>query len=130
MSNFMPPVQEAFIRDRSVVSAAGVAISAVEKLGPETSRHFDCDPTTGEVLWFPAPPMHVARTPSPRHRLEYLHFLAQKYRPEASEEMLGTQAVMNVYTKDHSDVSVDRKKVEHVSASETIREALRSVVPS
>jgi hypothetical protein len=85
--------------DRSVVAAAGVAVSSVEKLGPEISaflfcglwlsligvrvaRHFERDPTTGEVLWFPGPPMHVARAPPPRHRLEYLHFLAKKYRPD------------------------------------------------
>ncbi|KAJ7871259.1 hypothetical protein B0H13DRAFT_2061176 [Mycena leptocephala] len=68
--------------DRSVVAAAGVAVSSVEKLGPEITRHFERDPTTGEVLWFPGPPMHVARAPPPRHRLEYLHFLAKKYRPD------------------------------------------------
>ncbi|KAJ7474229.1 hypothetical protein FB451DRAFT_1398217 [Mycena latifolia] len=44
--------------DRSVVSAAGMAVTTVEKLAPETKRHFERDPTTGEVLWFPGPPMH------------------------------------------------------------------------
>ncbi|KAF8185074.1 hypothetical protein K438DRAFT_1068889 [Mycena galopus ATCC 62051] len=71
--------------DRSVVAAGGVAISAVEKLEPDTTRHFERDPTTGEVLWFPGPPMNVARVPPPRHRLEYLHFLATKYRPELAK---------------------------------------------
>ncbi|KAJ7715224.1 hypothetical protein B0H14DRAFT_3633665 [Mycena olivaceomarginata] len=51
--------------DRSVVTAGGVAVSAVDKLGPETTRHFERDPTTGEVLWFPGPPLHVARAPPP-----------------------------------------------------------------
>ncbi|KAJ7082822.1 hypothetical protein C8R43DRAFT_322842 [Mycena crocata] len=71
--------------DRSVVSAGGVAVASTEKLGPETARHFERDPMTGEVLWFPGPPMHVARAPPPRHRLEYLHFLAKKYNPEVVE---------------------------------------------
>ncbi|KAJ6515483.1 hypothetical protein C8R45DRAFT_956656 [Mycena sanguinolenta] len=72
--------------DRSVVTAGGVAVSAVEKLGPEMTRHFERDPATGEMLWFPGPPLHVARVPPPRHRLEYLHFLAAKYRPEIKRE--------------------------------------------
>ncbi|KAJ7159464.1 hypothetical protein C8R46DRAFT_1286644 [Mycena filopes] len=70
--------------DRSVVSAAGQALSGVpSKLGDDVVRHFERDPATGEVLWFPALPMHsVARVPPPQHRLEYLAFLAKKYRPE------------------------------------------------
>ncbi|KAJ7720297.1 hypothetical protein DFH07DRAFT_308727 [Mycena maculata] len=77
--------KQGVVVDRSVVSAAGVAVTAVEKLGPETTRHFERDPTTGEVLWFPGPPLHVSRVPPPRHRLEYLHFLARKYNPEVEE---------------------------------------------
>ncbi|KAI5117803.1 hypothetical protein M0805_004563 [Coniferiporia weirii] len=68
--------------DRSVVAAAGgasvLANSFVEKLPPETARHFDRDPETNEVLWFPGPPNDVARAVPPRHSLEYLHFLAMK----------------------------------------------------
>ncbi|KAJ7259793.1 hypothetical protein C8J57DRAFT_1720338 [Mycena rebaudengoi] len=71
--------------DRSVVSAGGLAVSAMEKLSAETTKHFERDPQTGEVLWFPGPPMHVARAPPPRHRLEYLHFLAKKYNPDFPE---------------------------------------------
>ncbi|KAF7355663.1 hypothetical protein MSAN_01484100 [Mycena sanguinolenta] len=56
--------------DRSVVTAGGVAVSAVEKLGPEITRHFERDPATGEMLWFPGPPLHVARVPPPRHRVK------------------------------------------------------------
>ncbi|KAJ6613954.1 hypothetical protein B0H10DRAFT_2046825 [Mycena sp. CBHHK59/15] len=77
--------KQGVIVDRSVVSAAGVAVSAVEKLGSETTRHFERDPSTGELLWFPGPPMHLSRAPPPRHRLEYLHFLAKKYNPEFVE---------------------------------------------
>ncbi|KAJ7663504.1 hypothetical protein B0H17DRAFT_1184905 [Mycena rosella] len=51
-----------------------------------TERHFERDFTTGEVLWFPGPPTHVARAPPPRHRLEYLHFLARKYHPQPELE--------------------------------------------
>ncbi|KAJ7677990.1 hypothetical protein DFH06DRAFT_1422389 [Mycena polygramma] len=77
-----PTPQQRVLVDRSVVSAGGMAVSATEKLAPETARRFERDAATGEVLWFPGPPMHVARAPPPRHRLEYLHFLARKYRPE------------------------------------------------
>ncbi|KAJ7139124.1 hypothetical protein C8R44DRAFT_847280 [Mycena epipterygia] len=77
--------KQGVVVDRSVVSAGGVAVTAVEKLPPETTRHFERDPTTGEVIWFPGPPMHVSRAPPPRHRLEYLHFLAKKYNPELAE---------------------------------------------
>ncbi|KAK7062069.1 hypothetical protein R3P38DRAFT_3251433 [Favolaschia claudopus] len=76
------PKKQTVIVDRSVVSAGGVAVTSMEKLGPETTRHFERDPTTGEMLWFPGPPMHMARPPPPRHRLEYLNFLANKYKPE------------------------------------------------
>ncbi|KAJ7433426.1 RSC complex protein [Mycena galericulata] len=78
--------KQSVVVDRSVVSAAGVAVSAVEKLGPETTRHFERDPTTGELLWFAGPPMHVARVPPPRHRLEYLYFRARKYNPQIENE--------------------------------------------
>ncbi|KAJ7228674.1 hypothetical protein GGX14DRAFT_414207 [Mycena pura] len=71
--------------DRSVVTAGGQAVSAMEKLPPETRRHFERDAMTGEVLWFPGPPMHASRAPPPRHRLEYLHFLAKAYNPEVAE---------------------------------------------
>ncbi|KAJ6478877.1 hypothetical protein DFH09DRAFT_1341774 [Mycena vulgaris] len=38
--------------------------------------------------------MHVSRAPPPRHRLEYLHFLAKKYTPElAGSEPEGTPLV-------------------------------------
>ncbi|KZT09072.1 uncharacterized protein LAESUDRAFT_723382 [Laetiporus sulphureus 93-53] len=65
--------------DTSILNAAGGANNVLlEKLPPETARHFDRDPVTNEVLWFAAPPMDLARTPTPRHSLAYLHFLASK----------------------------------------------------
>ncbi|KAJ6478872.1 hypothetical protein DFH09DRAFT_1341768 [Mycena vulgaris] len=87
--------KQGVVVDRLIVSAVGVAITAVtEKLAPETARHFERDPTTGEVLWFPGPPIHVSRAPPPCHRLEYLHFLAKKYTQElAGPEPEGTSLV-------------------------------------
>jgi len=65
--------------DRSITAAAGSGSHAqVEKLPPETTKHFDRDPETNEVLWFSAPPMNIARIPPPKHSITYLHFLATK----------------------------------------------------
>ncbi|CAK5268793.1 unnamed protein product [Mycena citricolor] len=64
--------------DRSVVTAGGAAVSTVEKLSTETTRHFERDPLSGEMFWFPGPPLPMTKPQAPRHRLEYLHFLAKK----------------------------------------------------
>ncbi|KAF8912444.1 hypothetical protein CPB85DRAFT_1200583, partial [Mucidula mucida] len=50
----------------------------VEKLPPETTQYFQRDPTTNELIWFPAPPVNVASPSMPKHSLAYLHFRAQK----------------------------------------------------
>lgn len=42
------------------------------------AKHFDRDPVTNEVLWFPAPPVDIARPTKPKYSLTYLHFLATK----------------------------------------------------
>ncbi|KAJ6509067.1 hypothetical protein DFH09DRAFT_1100895 [Mycena vulgaris] len=78
--------------------AAASPWPATEEAGrgrrPVDPRHFERDPTTGEVLWFPGPPIHVSRAPPPCHRLEYLHFLAKKYTQElAGPEPEGTSLV-------------------------------------
>ncbi|TFK38725.1 RSC complex protein [Crucibulum laeve] len=74
--------------DRSITAAVGgtavLANAYAEKLPPETTRHFDRDPETNEVLWFAAPPLNVARAHPPKHSLTYLHFLAKK-RKEQTE---------------------------------------------
>ena len=44
--------------------------------------YFDRSPETNEVLWFAAPPLHVARAPVVKHSLAYLAYLAGK-RKEA-----------------------------------------------
>jgi chromatin structure-remodeling complex subunit RSC1/2 len=49
------------------------------------AKHFDRDTQTGELLWFSAPPVNIARDPGPRHSLAYLHFLAKK-RKEGGDE--------------------------------------------
>jgi len=76
--------------DRSVVTAAGGLHALghgahIEKLPAETAKHFDRDPETNEVLWFPAPPVDIARPTKPKYSLAYLHFLATKRKREDAE---------------------------------------------
>ncbi|CAL1696787.1 unnamed protein product [Somion occarium] len=72
--------------DRSLMTGAGLVGSNVvtEKLPPETTRHFDRDPQTNEVLWFAAPPIDIALPPVPKYSLAYLHHLARKRKREAA----------------------------------------------
>ncbi|KAG6817289.1 hypothetical protein H0H87_010631 [Tephrocybe sp. NHM501043] len=72
--------------DRSVLTAAGALAAGAhtEKLPAETAKHFDRDPATNEVLWFPAPPIDMARPSKPKYSLAYLHFLAMKRKRELS----------------------------------------------
>ncbi|KAI6137126.1 hypothetical protein F5141DRAFT_995662 [Pisolithus sp. B1] len=67
-------------KDRTMLTAAGnlSVPPVVDKLPPETTKHFDRSPETNEVLWFGAPPLNVARPPPVKHSLTYLHFLARK----------------------------------------------------
>ncbi|EEB87089.1 hypothetical protein MPER_15715 [Moniliophthora perniciosa FA553] len=58
----------------------------IEKLPSDTTRHFDRDPETNQVLWFATPPLNIAPTPKPRHSLAYLHFLAAKRKRESQED--------------------------------------------
>ncbi|OJA10610.1 hypothetical protein AZE42_09931 [Rhizopogon vesiculosus] len=71
-------------RDRTMLAAAGTLTvpPIVDKLSPDTTKHFDRSPDTNELFWFAAPPMNVAQTPPPRHSLAYLHFLATKRKNE------------------------------------------------
>lgn len=48
------------------------------------AKHFDRDPDTNEVLWFPAAPVDVAHAPKPRYSLAYLHFLAMQRKEDAT----------------------------------------------
>ncbi|KAF7322508.1 hypothetical protein HMN09_00029300 [Mycena chlorophos] len=135
------PKRNTFQLDRSVVTAGGVAVSATEKLPPETARHFERDTTTGEVLWFPGAPLQQARTPGARHTMRYLEFLANKYDPKPQKEE--EEAPVMVNGNGHAangdaempDVEAEpsppkRRRVEpetYISASEMIREAFASV---
>ncbi|KAG2147502.1 hypothetical protein DEU56DRAFT_909485 [Suillus clintonianus] len=71
-------------RDRTMLTAAGnlTVPPIVDKLPPETIKHFERSPDTNELFWFAAPPMNTARTPPPQHSLAYLHFLATKHKKE------------------------------------------------
>ncbi|KAJ7621067.1 hypothetical protein FB45DRAFT_838799 [Roridomyces roridus] len=117
------------IVDRSVVTAGGQAVTSVDKLPVETTRHFDRDANTGEVLWFSGPPMHMAREPPPRHSLEYLHFLARKYEPEIEEPKDDAETMVNGNgdVEMTSEPPAKRQKTEEtgfMSASERIRQVL------
>ncbi|KAG7090566.1 hypothetical protein E1B28_009674 [Marasmius oreades] len=76
--------------DRTVLTAAGGPALGnnvhVQKLPPETTRHFDRDPKTNEVLWFSSPPVNAAPAPTPRHSLAYLHFLAKKRKSDCQSD--------------------------------------------
>ncbi|KAJ7074234.1 hypothetical protein C8F01DRAFT_1099728 [Mycena amicta] len=125
------PKKNSYPADRSVVSAGGVAVTGIERLPPETARHFERDPTTGEVLWFPGPPLHLARAPGPRHTLQYLEFLANRYNPKlpTPETLSNGNGSVGASEEDATDdVKMEpppkRQKVEtYLSASELIRQA-------
>ncbi|KAF9527101.1 hypothetical protein CPB83DRAFT_856749 [Crepidotus variabilis] len=73
---------------KSIISAAGVTnMSFVEKLPPETSKLFDRDPETNEVLWFSAPPTNQPRPRGARHSLAYMQFIAAKRKNSLEESM-------------------------------------------
>ncbi|KAG7450923.1 uncharacterized protein BT62DRAFT_978771 [Guyanagaster necrorhizus] len=72
--------------DRSILFNSGLTLgnnARQEKLPPETTKHFDRDLETDEVLWFAAPPTNVAPAPVPKYSLAYLHFLATKRKNRA-----------------------------------------------
>lgn len=125
--------------DRSVITAVGGASAQgssiqVEKLPPETTKHFDRDPFTNEMLWFSAPPVDVARPPSTKHSLTYLHFLATKRKREREQQR--PDDVNGTITNsggEHEGVgdglesaSSKRPKVQH-EVQPTVREAMRKL---
>ncbi|KAF8627275.1 hypothetical protein AX17_006320 [Amanita inopinata Kibby_2008] len=115
--------QRANVSDRSIVTAAGgVAVlgsGQVERLPPETVKHFDRDSETNEVLWFAAPPMNVARVPAPQHSLTYLHYLAMK-RKHGEDESIAMDKDEKSLTK--------RGRTSHVlpTVTETLRAAMEN----
>ncbi|KAJ7596530.1 hypothetical protein C8J56DRAFT_917673 [Mycena floridula] len=106
--------------DRSVLmSAGGTALAnnfRTEKLSPEITKHFDRDPDTNELLWFPGAPVDLVRPAKPKHSLKYLHFLAMKRKREQEEDEW----------EDAMDV-VDDSKRQRVrpTVTETLRAILR-----
>lgn len=54
-------------------------------------KHCERDPDTGEVLWFAAPPVNVARAAQAKHSLTYLHYLAERKRKREEEEEEGKE---------------------------------------
>jgi len=75
------------LADRSVLTISGALALNIptEKLPRETAKHFDRDPETNEVLWFPAPPVDIARPTKAKYSLAYLHFLATKRKRDSAE---------------------------------------------
>ncbi|KAG1746902.1 hypothetical protein EDB19DRAFT_1688275 [Suillus lakei] len=112
-------------RDRTMLTAAGnlTVPPIVDKLPPETTKHFDRSPDTNELFWFAAPPMNAALTPPPQHSLAYLHFLATKHKKE-----LGADSVaMDV---DGEAASTGLSKQQHTVAPPTVSEILQATINS
>lgn len=112
-------------RDRTMLTAAGnlTVPPIVDKLPPETTKHFDRSPDTNELFWFAAPPMNTARTPPPQHSLAYLHFLAMKRKKE-----LGTGSdAMDV---DGEAASTGLSNRQHAVAPQTVSEILQAAIDS
>jgi chromatin structure-remodeling complex subunit RSC1/2 len=112
-------------RDRTMLTAAGnlTVPPIVDKLPPETTKHFDRSPDTNELFWFAAPPMNIARTPPPQHSMAYLHFLATKRKKELGA---GSDA-MNV---DDEAASIDLSNRRHTVAPPTVGEILQATINS
>ncbi|KZV81764.1 hypothetical protein EXIGLDRAFT_685606, partial [Exidia glandulosa HHB12029] len=77
--------------ERTVIGAAGGAANIqghaiVELLPPETTKLFDRDPETNQILWFSGPPVDMAHSRPPQHSLAYLDFLASKRKKRESGE--------------------------------------------
>ncbi|KAG5644139.1 hypothetical protein DXG03_009086 [Asterophora parasitica] len=103
--------------DRSVLAAAGALGPGahIEKLPAETAKHFERDPETNEVLWFPAMPVDMARPTKPNYSLEYLHFLATKRKRDGAEPEANSTNI---------DATSKRGRME---VPPTVTETLRSI---
>ncbi|QRW05872.1 bromodomain associated protein [Ceratobasidium sp. AG-Ba] len=81
-------------KDRSLMTAVGgptvVQASVVDMLPEETTKHFDRDPHTNQLLWFSGAPIETPRIHArqPRHSLDYLYYLArQRERQHRGEDL-------------------------------------------
>ncbi|KAG2134592.1 uncharacterized protein EDB93DRAFT_842565 [Suillus bovinus] len=111
-------------RDRTMLTAAGnlTVPPIVDKLPPETTKHFDRSPDTNELFWFGGPPMNIARTPAPQHSLAYLHFLATKRKKELDA---GSDA-MNVDGEASAGLSIRQRTVAPPTVTEMLQAAINS----
>ncbi|KAG1741799.1 uncharacterized protein EDB91DRAFT_315460 [Suillus paluster] len=112
-------------RDRTMLTAAGTLTvpPIVDKLPPDTTKHFDRSPDTNELFWFSAPPMNSARTPPPLHSLAYLHFLATKRK----KELATGSDTMDV---DGEATSTGPSKRQRTVAPPTVSEILQATLNS
>ncbi|KAF9449324.1 hypothetical protein P691DRAFT_812703 [Macrolepiota fuliginosa MF-IS2] len=112
--------------DRSVYTAAGGATLGsniqIEKLPPETTKLFDRDPCTNEMLWFSAPPLNIPRAPPAKHSLTYLHFLSTKRKQE--EELEGAA---NGRNDDELDSLPNKRMRTGTDVRPTVRETAQNV---
>lgn len=74
------------------------------------------------MLWFSAPPMHVARPPAARHSLKYLAYLAGKRREAGGQ---GTKVDADVdmeHDDEDEDEEADEQKVRNGGESKEKRQ--------
>ncbi|KAF8548751.1 hypothetical protein OG21DRAFT_1422510 [Imleria badia] len=111
-------------KDRSMVTAAGTLSvpPIVDKLPAETTVYFDRSPETNEVLWFAAPPLHVARAPVVTHSLKYLAYLAGK-RKEAEGGSAGGNAAHVEESEDNG-----KGKRQRVRVAPTVSEMMQAAM--
>ncbi|KAG6910616.1 hypothetical protein DXG01_009125 [Tephrocybe rancida] len=86
------------------------------RLTPSTAKYFDRDPATNEVLWFPAPPVDIARPTKPKYSMAYLHFLAMKRKRDAGPD------------SDDGDMASSNTKRGRLDVPPTVTETLASAL--
>ncbi|KAI0085714.1 hypothetical protein BDY19DRAFT_896215 [Irpex rosettiformis] len=109
--------------DRSIVTASGGASAlggqiVVDRLSTETARHFDRDPETNEVLWFPAPPIDIPRPKGPKYNLTYLAYLARKRKNKDDD------GAVDVDSNLCEEVPNKRHKAQLITAAEQLQTLL------
>lgn len=93
------------------------------------AKHFDRDPETNEVLWFPAPPVDTPRKVGPKYSLTYLHFLAAKRKREAGVDRDEDEDRMDVDGDQESESSPgSHGKRARWNGLPSVTETLRAVV--
>ena len=94
--------------------------------------YFDRSPETNEVLWFSAPPLHIARPPAAKHSLKYLAYLARKRKEgEGVNEMDGDgdgDGEEEDTEKKEDEEREDKGKRSRVSVAPTVSEMMQSAM--